>query len=227
MRTKKIALFIQSESKMNRPHVIINCAMSLDGKIASPSGKQMKISCEEDIKRMYELRNESDAVLVGIGTVLSDDPKLTVKEKYVKKPKQPTRIVLDTDCKTPVDALVVNDATKTLIITGKDCNKKYLKNVEVIKCKTTDEGLIDLENLIKILTEKGIKKLMVEGGSTVIGNFLKTGFVDDLFVYVAPIIVGGKNTPTLVKNIDENISLKLVETKKIGPGILLHFRLIK
>ncbi len=212
---------------MNRPHVIINCAMSLDGKIASQSGKQMKISCEEDIKRMYELRNNSDAVLVGIGTVLSDDPKLTVKEKYVKNPKQPIRIVLDTNCRTPIDALVVNDAAKTLIIIGKDCNKKFLNNVELIKCKIDEKGLIDLENLIQILKNKGIKKLMVEGGSTVIGSFLKSNLVDDMFVYVAPIIIGGKNTPTLVKNIDENINLKLVETKKIGPGILLHYRLIK
>jgi len=212
---------------MNRPHVIINCAMSLDGKIASQSGKQIKISCEEDIKRMYKLRNDSDAVLVGIGTVLSDDPKLTVKEKYIKNPKQPIRIVLDTYCKTPIDALVVNDAAKTLVIIGKDCNKKFLNNVKLIKCKIDKKGLIDLENLIQILKDKGIKKLMVEGGSTVIGSFLKSNLVDDMFVYVAPMIISGINTPTLVKNIHENINLKLVEIKKIGPGILLHYRLIK
>jgi len=212
---------------MNRPHVIINCAMSLDGKIASQSGRQMKISCEEDIKRMYELRNDSDAVLIGIGTVLSDDPKLTVKEKYIKNPKQPIRIVLDTYCRTPIDSLVVNDTAKTLVIIGKDCNKKFLNNVELIKCKIDEKGLIDLENLIQILKDKGIKKLMVEGGSTVIGSFLKSNLVDDMFVYVAPMIIGGINTPTLVKNIDENINLKLVETKKIGLGILLHYRLIK
>ncbi|MCJ7570661.1 MAG: dihydrofolate reductase family protein, partial [Candidatus Thermoplasmatota archaeon] len=187
----------------------------------------MKISCEEDIKRMYELRNDSDAVLVGIGTVLSDDPKLTVKEKSVKNPKQPIRIVLDTYCRTPIDALVVNDAAKTLVIIGKDCNKKFLSNVELIKCKIDEKGLIDLENFIQILKDKGIKKLMVEGGSTVIGSFLKLNLVDDMFVYVAPIIIGGINTPTLVKNIDESINLKLVETKKIGLGILLHYRLIK
>ncbi len=94
---------------MKRPYVVINCAMSADGKIASPSGKQMRISCDEDIKRMYELRNGCDAVLVGINTVLSDDPKLTVKEKYVKNPKQPIRIVLDTNliCK-PVPAFFAN-----------------------------------------------------------------------------------------------------------------------
>src|SRR4030042_1544544 len=100
---------------MKRPYVIINCAMSVDGKIASPSGKQMKISCEEDIKRMYKLRSKSDAVLVGINTVISDNPKLTVKEKYIKNPKNPIRIVLDTNCKTPVDSLVVNDVAKTII----------------------------------------------------------------------------------------------------------------
>jgi 2,5-diamino-6-(ribosylamino)-4(3H)-pyrimidinone 5'-phosphate reductase len=201
--------------------------MSLDGKIASQSGRQMKISCEEDIKRMYELRNDSDAVLIGIGTVLSDDPKLTVKEKYVRNPKQPIRIVLDTYCRTPIDALVVNDAAKTLVVIGKDSNKKFLNNVELIKCKIDEKGLIDLENLIQILKDKGIKKLMVEGGSTVIGSFLKSNLVDDMFVYIAPLIIGGINSPTLVKNIDENINLKLVEIKKIDPGILLHYRLIK
>ena len=201
--------------------------MSLDGKIASQSGKQIKISCEEDIKRMYMLRNNSDAVLVGIGTILSDNPKLTVKEKYVKKPKQPLRIVLDTNCKTPISALVVNNVAKTLIAIGQDCNKKFPKNVELIKCKVNGKGFIDLENLIEILKEKGINKLMVEGGGTVIGSFLKSNFVDDMFIYVAPIIIGGKNTPTLVKNIDENINLKLVKIKKIGEGILLNYRLIK
>ncbi len=212
---------------MNRPQVFINCAMSLDGRIASQSGRRMRISCEEDIKRMYQLRNKSDAVLVGIGTVLSDNPKLTVKEKYVKNPKQPIRIVLDTNCRTPIDALVVNNAAKTLIVIGKNCNKKFLNNVELIKCKMDEKGLIDLESFIQILNDKGIKKLMVEGGSTVIGNFLKSNFVHEMFIYVAPMIIGGINTPTLVKNIDENINLKLVESKKIDPGILLHYRLIK
>lgn len=212
---------------MNKPHVIINCAMSLDGKIASPSGKQIKISCEEDIKRMYTLRNNSNAVLVGIDTVLSDDPKLTVKEKYVKKPKQPIRIVLDTYCKTPIDAQVVNNTARTLIITGKNCNKKYINNVEIIKCELDENGLIDLKKLMQILTRLGIKKLMIEGGSKVISSFLKLNLVDDIFVYIAPMIIGGTNTPTLVKNIDEKINLKLVENKKIGLGFLLHYRLIK
>ena len=212
---------------MKRPYVVINCAMSADGKIASKSGKQIRISCDEDIKRMYELRNECDAVLVGINTVLSDDPKLTIKEKYVKNPKQPIRIVLDTNCKTPIDSLVVNNLAKTLIISGKECDKKFGDNVEVIVCDTNKNGVIDLEKLMEILYNKNIKKLMVEGGVTVIWNFLKYRFVDDFYVYVGPMIIGGKNTPTITrgKKIDENSNLKLVETKTIGPGTLLHYRI--
>ena len=142
---------------MKRPYIVINCAMSADGKIASPLGKQMRISCVEDIKRMYKLRNECDAVLVGINTILSDNPKLTVKEKYVKNPKQPIRIVLDTNCKTPVDSLIVNNAAKTLIITGEKCSKKFGDNVEVILCDTDNNGLIDLEKLLDILSIYNVK----------------------------------------------------------------------
>jgi len=213
---------------MKRPYIIINCAMSADGKIASPSGKQIRISCEEDIQRMYKLRNDSDAVLVGINTVLSDNPKLTVKEKYVKNPIHPIRIVLDTNCKTPTDALVVNNVAKTLIIVGEKFNKEFAENVEVILCDTDDNGFIDLKKLMAILKKRGINKLMVEGGGTVIWNFLKSGFVDDFYIYVGSIIIGGNNTPTFSgKFDDENIKLKLIKTKIIGSGILLHYKLIK
>ncbi len=217
---------------MNQPHIIINCAMTADGKIAQPSGKQLRISCEEDMERMYKLRNKYDAVLVGIDTVLSDDPKLTVKDKYVENPRQPIRIVLDTHCKTPTNSLVVNQAAKTLIITDKECNKKYNDNVEIIQCETDKEGYIDLNKLLKILFNRGIKTLMVEGGSTVILNFLKQKLVDDMYVYIGPMIVGGKDTPTLadgngIKNIGELINLEIVDTYRLGPGILIHYRMIK
>ena len=204
--------------------------MSSDGKIASPSGEQFRISCDEDIKRMYKLRNESDAVLVGINTVLSDDPKLTVKEKYVKNPKQPIRVVLDVKCRTPVGSLVANDAAPTLIITGKSCDKEYGNNVEIISCETDNNGLIDLRKLLEVLHDKGIKKLMVEGGGKVIWSFLKSGFVDDFYVYVGPMVIGGKDTPAIAEGSEidtKNIDLKLAETKPLGPGTLLHYKMIK
>ncbi len=214
---------------MKRPYVVINCAISSDGKMADHSGRQVRISCEEDIKRMYGLRNQSDAVLVGVNTVLSDDPKLTVKEKYVKNPKQPIRIVLDTYCKTPTVSLVVNDAAKTYIITGKKCDKKFSNNVEIIVCDAKN-GLIDLEKFLETIYKKGIRKLMVEGGGTVIYNFLKNGFVDDFFVYVGSMkIDGGKTPPFIVDDkVDtKNLNLELIETKNLGLGKVYHYRLIK
>lgn len=217
---------------MNRPHVIVNCAMSADGKIALPNRKQLRISSDEDIERMYKLRNECNAVLVGIGAVLSDDPKLTVNDRYVENPKQPLRIVLDSKCRTPEDALVLNDVAKTLVVTSEKCDKKFDNNVEVIECKTDEKGFIDLEILLELLYTRGIKTLMVEGGSTVIWNFLKQRLVDDLHVYVGPMIIGGKNTPTLadgtgISGVDELISLEINGMSRLGPGILIHYKMIK
>ena len=217
---------------MNRPHVIINCAISADGKIALPTRKQLRISCDEDIERMYKLRNESDAVLVGIGTILSDDPRLTVKEKYVNKTNQPIRIILDTNCETPVDALAVNDQSKTFIITSKECSKKFNDNVEIIQCKTNSSGHIDLKSLLKLLYNREIKTLMVEGGGTVIWNFLNQRLVEDIYVYMAPMIIGGIKTPTMaegegIKSLDELISLEIVNISRLGPGVLFHYKMIK
>lgn len=217
---------------MKRPYVIINCAMSADGKIASPTGHQLRISNEEDIKRMYNLRNSNDAVLVGVGTILSDNPKLTVKEQYVKNPRNPIRIILDTHCRTKPNSLAVDENAKTLIFANEECDKKYGDNVEIIQCGIDSEGLIDLEEMLEKLLNYEINKLMVEGGSTIIWNFLKQGFVDDLFVFIGPVIIGGKYTPSMAdgEGITKNeniVNLEVVDVNKIGNGILVHYRLIK
>jgi len=217
---------------MNRPYVIINCAMSADGKIASPSGKQLHISNEEDMSRVYSLRNEYDAVLVGIKTIQSDNPKLTVKEGYVKNQNNPIRVILDTHCSTNVEALAVDDKAKTLIITNGQCDKKYGPNVEVIQCDIDYDGVIDLNKMLEILYNRGIKKLMVEGGSTVIWNFLKQHLVDDLYVFIGPMIIGGKYTPSMadgegISSESDIINLEIAEVSKLNDGILVHYRLVK
>ena len=217
---------------MKRPYVVVNCAMSADGKIALPSGRQLRISCDEDIHRMYCMRNEHDAVLVGVGTVLSDDPRLTVKEKCIDEIKNPVRVVLDTKCRTPESALVVNPDAKTIIFTGCKCDKEYGSNVEIIETKVNRGDLIDLETMLNILHEKGIKSLMVEGGSTVIWNFLYQRLVDEMFVYIGPIIVGGVKTPTLaggegIDSTDDVVSLEIVDVQRLGPGLLVHYKMIK
>lgn len=217
---------------MKRPYVIINCAMSADGKIASPAGKQIRISNEEDIKRMYNLRNNSDAVLVGIGTIFSDNPKLTVKDGYVENPKNPIRIILDAHCRTKPNALAVDDKAKTLIFANGACDRVYGPNVEIVECGVDENSLINLEEMLEKLLEYGVNNLMVEGGSTVIWNFLKHGFFDDLFVYIGPMIIGGKYTPSMadgegIARDEDIVNLEVVEVSKLSDGILVHYRLIK
>jgi 2,5-diamino-6-(ribosylamino)-4(3H)-pyrimidinone 5'-phosphate reductase len=214
---------------MKKPYIIINCAMSADGKLALPNKKQIRISSKEDIKRMYELRNNCDAVLVGIGTILSDNPKLTVKNKYVKNQKNPIRIILDSKCRVPLNSYVLDNSSKTYIITSQNCVRKFGINVEILKCKKNKEGDINLNDLLSQLKNRGINRLMVEGGGTVIWSFIKNGFFDDLFVYVAPFIIGGKITPTMSDGIGINdekskILLNIIEIKKFGEGFLIHYK---
>ena len=206
---------------MKRPYVIINCASSLDGRIALVGKKPLKISNEEDMARVHKLRNECDAILVGIGTVLADDPKLTVKEKYVEKAKNPLRVVLDANLKTPENAEVMKGNAKTLIVTTSEEFKRG--NVEAIKC---GEGKkVDLKKLMAILYERGIRKLMVEGGSTVIGEFLKKGMVDEMLIFYAPIFIG-ENAPSIAgiegaKKEEDVIKMKVKNIEKMENGYLV------
>ncbi|HJX04284.1 MAG TPA: dihydrofolate reductase family protein, partial [Thermoplasmata archaeon] len=170
--------------------VVINCAMSADGKIALKTRKQTKISNEEDKKRVHQLRNASDAILVGVETVLSDDPRLTVNGKYVRKPRRPLRIVLDSTGRTPINALVLNGAAPTIIVTNDKCHKKF-PNAEVIRCGKED---VDLERLMPILEKRGVKTLLVEGGSKVIWSFLKSKIADEVNLFVGSMVIGGEDS---------------------------------
>jgi len=206
-----------------RPRVIINAAMSVDGKIALVGGKRIKISDEEDFRRVHELRNSVDAILVGINTVLMDDPKLTVKEKFVEEPKNPVRIVVDSNLRIPSTARVLNDMAKTIIATTETAQERDL-NAEIIRCGKKN---VDLKCLLEELWKRGIRSIMVEGGGTVIYSFLKEGLVDELNVFVGSIIIGG-NAPTLAEDIgarneDEVIKLKLLECRPLGYGVLLRY----
>jgi len=204
--------------------------MSADGKIASPTRKQMRISSDEDIKRMYQLRNKCDAVLVGIGTILADDPKLTVKEKYVKNPKQPLRVILDSKGRTPTHALALNNISKTLIITSKGKEKTYKgSHIEVVSCKIDKNRLIDVKSALDLLYRKGVRTLLVEGGGTIIWNFLKNKVVDDFYIFIGPCIIGGKETPTVadgegIKSEQDYIPLKIIKVKRVGLGVLIHYQ---
>ncbi len=206
------------------PHVIINCAMSADGKIALPSRKQTRISNEEDMKRVHELRNKCDAILVGIGTILSDNPKLTVKKSYVPDPKQPVRIVLDSKGRIPKDAEVLSPDSHTIVVVSEECEHE-IEGAETIVC---GKERIDLRMLLDILEKKGIRTLLVEGGETVIWSFLRERLAHEFYVFVGSMVIGGKNSPTPaggegVKNEEDILPLKLKSVTNLGNGVLLHY----
>jgi 2,5-diamino-6-(ribosylamino)-4(3H)-pyrimidinone 5'-phosphate reductase len=210
------------------PHVIINCAMSADGKIALPSRKQTRISNEEDMKRVYELRNQCDAILVGIETVLSDDPKLTVKESIIPNPKQPIRIVLDSNGRIPHDAEVLSSDSPAIIAVSQTCERK-VDGSETIVCGKTQ---VDIPALLDILDSKGIKTLLVEGGETVIWSFLSQKLADEFYVFVGSMIIGGIKSPTPAggegaKSEEDILPLRLIDVSKLGDGVLLHYGVVK
>ncbi len=208
--------------------VIINCAMSVDGKIALATRRQTKISNEDDRRRVHKLRNTADAVLVGIETVLSDDPRLTVNAKYVKRPRHPVRVVLDSYGRTPKNALVLNGEAKTIIVTNQS-TRKVFPNAEVMRAGKED---VDLRKMLGMLSRRGIKKLLVEGGSRVIWSFLESGLADEVDIFVGSMVIGGEKSPTAAGGsgaCDERhiVALRLKSARVLGNGVLLKYGVVK
>lgn len=214
---------------MNRPHIIINCAMSADGKIALPSGKQLRISSDEDMKRVYKMRNDCDAVLVGIGTILSDDPKLTVKKSIIAQPNQPLRVILDAKGRLPKEAVVTDTAAETIVFTTtQHASNISVKRGRVFSCNEKQPGLLDLHSVLSQLYDIGVRTLLVEGGSTIMWSFFSQNLVDEFYVYIGSMIIGGEHTPTVaggpgITNESQLINLKLRSAQQLGEGILLCY----
>ena len=207
-----------------RPKIILNCAASADGKIALPNRRKLKISNEKDFERLHDLRNNCDAILVGIGTILEDNPALTIGLGK-KTGKNPTRVVLDTNFRTPKNAKVVDTNAKTIIAIGEKTIVKNKTNAEIIKCGVDE---INIEKLLDELGKRGIETILVEGGETVMWSFLEKEIFDEFNVFISSMIIGGKNTPTIAggKGISNNSippKLKLVSLEKIGNGVLLKY----
>ncbi|MBQ7702126.1 MAG: 2,5-diamino-6-(ribosylamino)-4(3H)-pyrimidinone 5'-phosphate reductase [Candidatus Methanomethylophilaceae archaeon] len=204
-----------------RPFIHVNCAMSADGKIAGSDRKQVRISSDEDKSRVKNLRRKYDAILVGVGTILSDDPHLTVKG--LSYDENPIRIVLDNNGRTPMDALVVNDQAPTIIVVADDCDIIWNNNVEVIR-RRRDGPLLDV---LEKLAEMGIESILVEGGGETIASFFREGLVDRYTVFVGGKVIGGRESPTPVDGdgwvVPEGIELELRNAEVLGNGALLTF----
>jgi 2,5-diamino-6-(ribosylamino)-4(3H)-pyrimidinone 5'-phosphate reductase len=195
--------------------------MTADGKLAGRSRKQVRISSPEDMDRVKALRASSDAILVGVGTVIADDPHLTVKG--LPPERNPLRVVLDSRGRTPSSARVLDDRSRTLIATADDCDRTW-PGAEVVRCGA---DMVDLAALMDILGERGVRTLMVEGGGETIFSFFQAGLVDRYLVFVGSQIIGGRNSPTPADGDglpdDRSIRLRLTDAEVLGDGVLLSY----
>ncbi len=201
--------------------------MSVDGKIAFADARPATLSNPEDTARVHRLRAEVDAILVGVGTVLKDDPKLTVKPEHASG-KNPLRVVLDSDGKTPNHAHVLDGTADTLIATTVDCSREF-RGAQVFRAGKDE---VDLVAVLDHLSQRGVKRLLVEGGSTVIWSFLRLQLADELKVFVASAILGGHSAPTLtggpgVQSMAEAFRLKLENADRLGDGLLLEYSVVR
>ncbi|MFT8320104.1 MAG: bifunctional diaminohydroxyphosphoribosylaminopyrimidine deaminase/5-amino-6-(5-phosphoribosylamino)uracil reductase RibD [Bacillus sp. (in: firmicutes)] len=209
------------------PFVISKVAMTLDGKIAAYTGHSQWITGKEARQEVHFLRNEVDGILVGVGTVLADNPKLTTRLAIPSK--NPVRIIMDSHLRTPVDANVADcSEAATIIITTKSKNGEKAKALKEkgVQIITVSElhGKIDLSEALKQLYKNGITDILLEGGSELNTSFLRAGLIQKYIVYMAPKILGGKNSYTSfrgndVETIDEAVHLQYEEVEKIGSDL--------
>ena len=183
-----------------RPYVTAKWAMSLDGKIATRSGDSRYISGERSREMVHTMRKETDAILVGVGTALADDPLLTCRLPSVGDEFQPLRIVLDSSARTPANAgmLAASTPGKTLIAVSKRTSAdrvEHLRQTGAEVATLPGANGISLSDLLDELGRRGILNLLVEGGGTVLGSFFDAGLVDRVETFVAPKVLGGAAAP--------------------------------
>ncbi len=217
---------------MQKPFVFVNVAASLDGKISDEGRRQLRISCDEDLRIVDELRAESDAIMVGIGTVLADDPRLTVKSRELRKRRleegkdeNPLRVVIDSRCRVPIDSKVLNDETKTLVAVSKAADEERVKRVsQRADVVVFGEKKVDLRRLLEYLFSKGVRKVMVEGGGTLISSLISGGLVDEMRVYFAPMVIGGAESPTICDGKSEIVKCRIEKIERVREGFAVFVK---
>jgi diaminohydroxyphosphoribosylaminopyrimidine deaminase/5-amino-6-(5-phosphoribosylamino)uracil reductase len=211
------------------PFVILKVAATLDGKLATRNGDSKWISGEASRRFVQKLRDQVDGVLVGIGTVLKDNPQLTAR---IRGGRDPYRIVLDSRLKIPEEAKVIGiSPSKAIIATTELAPKDKIEKLEKrgvrILILDSQEGKINLKSCLSKLGEIGMMSLLVEGGSQVNGSFLDEGLIDKLLLFLSPKLIGDHQALGIFAgrgacSLDEAVSLKGMKTKRIGEDILLE-----
>lgn len=218
-----------------KPFVVLKAAMTLDGKIATATGQSKWITNETSRAYGYKLRDIYDGIMVGINTVIEDNPMLTAR---VDGGKSPIRIVVDSSLRIDINANVVQDkSAKTIVATTDKADKdKILKlqaqDVDVIVVDKDKNDKVDIEKLLDILGQQNICSILVEGGATLSGSFVAKKLVDKVYFFIAPKIIGGKEAKTPVSgtgilNLQETLTLKDIQIEKLEEDILIIGRVDK
>ena len=212
----------------SRPYVILSAAISIDGKIATKTGDS-KLSSKQDLVRLHKLRSKVDAILIGKNTVQKDNPLLTVRHT---KGKNPIRIILDSNGTISTKSKIIQTSNKipTIIVVSKkisDSNLQKLKKfpIDVI---VTGSNSINIKSLLKKLSEKNIKTILVEGGGTVNWEFVKNNFFDELIITLSPFLIGGKDSVSLIqgngfKKIRDSPNIRLKSIKRLKNHLVLSY----
>ena len=203
-------------------HVHLNCAASLDGRIARPGGAPVVLSGPEDLRRVHLLRSEVDGVLVGVGTVLADDPSLLVRPDVAgldaATVRQPARVVLDSRLRTPPSARVLDGRAPCFVVCAEAAESRALPGADVL---VAGKARVDLKDALAALEARGIRRLLVEGGGTVLGSFLEQDLWDAFTVYLAPVMLGADGVPLAV--LEGDVAMTEPDSERLGKGVLLTF----
>ena len=213
--------------------VLINAAMTIDGKIATNLGDST-ISSKQDLRRLHRLRCSVDAIIIGISTVIADNPKLTVR--LVKRHgTTPVRIIVDSIGRIPLDSKILKSASKinTIVAVTKRASDERVDKIKSAGAIVIVAGTktVDLKELFFILKKMGFNKILVEGGGELNWSILQLGIVNELMVTVAPRIVGGRTATTLVEGdgydrISDGIKMELIKMSRQNNGeVVLYYKL--
>jgi len=207
------------------PYTLLKIAVSLDGFMADSQGKSQWLSCEESLNLSHTLRSESCAVAVGVGTVLKDDPLLTPRRVYA--PHKPTRIVLDSRLRTPLSAKVLNQDAKTVIATTESAPSDKIKEIESMGHEVWIVGkTLDIEAVLRRAAHEDMNTILFEGGATLARNLIESPWLDELWVCVAPVVLGGGISPFGGPfSLEKSPRFSVKEVERVGEDV--WFRLTK